>query len=235
MVPSGIPVAAASASETIIRERKAFSLPTAMSRTSPITAAGGGEQQEDAVAVEHGGRIHVGSRTMRRGRKRPASLPGGIPVLIGQHAIDPYGGDPFGGADRVAEGSRIPDGLRIEEHQVGVTAFARFVRDRLIQIAVRACRSFYARLGRAGRCLDPGSSTQAHEERFPTSGGEAGGRWAVHRSRSWSPDAAGCGAHPLQTCSGRSRPPAAGGLPAVFCSTPQARAICSRVCPAISG
>ena len=38
MLPSGIPVAAASASETIIRDRKALSLPTAMSRTSPITA-----------------------------------------------------------------------------------------------------------------------------------------------------------------------------------------------------
>ena len=37
MVPSGIPVAAASASETTIRERKGFSLPTAMSKISPIT------------------------------------------------------------------------------------------------------------------------------------------------------------------------------------------------------
>ena len=36
--PSGIPVTAASASETTISERKAFSLATAMSRTSPITA-----------------------------------------------------------------------------------------------------------------------------------------------------------------------------------------------------
>jgi hypothetical protein len=56
--------------------------------------------------------------------KASGSLPGGRPVLIGKHTVHPYCRDSFSCADRVAEGSSIPDRLRIEEHQVRVIAFA---------------------------------------------------------------------------------------------------------------
>ncbi len=78
-VSSRIPVAAANASETISRERKALSLTTAISRISATTDAGGGEQQVEAVAVEHRrkgsriGSVHVTSEG--RGRKRPPRCP----------------------------------------------------------------------------------------------------------------------------------------------------------------
>ena len=69
-------------------------------QNQPHHCTGGGDQQEEAVAVEHrrkGSRLARFSDSARAGQKTSASLPGGIPILIGQHAIDPYGSDPFGG------------------------------------------------------------------------------------------------------------------------------------------
>src|ERR1700733_3905833 len=67
----------------------------------------------------------LGSLSPARPRQKAStSLPRGSPVSIGQYAVDPNSRDALGAADRVAESSRIFDGLRIKEHQVGVRAFA---------------------------------------------------------------------------------------------------------------
>src|SRR3984885_15550077 len=67
----------------------------------------------------------LGSLSPARARqKASASLPGGVPVPVGQYAVDPNSRDTLGAADRVSKSSRIFDGLRIEEHQVGMRAFA---------------------------------------------------------------------------------------------------------------
>src|SRR5271156_3425245 len=122
-----IPVATARANETVSRERKGLSLTTAISRISTTTEVAAAISRERPWLSIMGGRDPgwLGSLfPARAGQKASASLPGGIPVLIGQYAVDPNSRDPLGAADRVSESSRIFDGLRIEEHQVGVRAFA---------------------------------------------------------------------------------------------------------------
>ncbi len=91
-------------------------------QNQPDHRTGSGEQQENTVAVEQRHRVQAVPRE-GRGRKRPALCPVACPVFIRQHSVDPYGGDSFSRTDWVAESGCIFDGLRVEEHQVGVTAF----------------------------------------------------------------------------------------------------------------
>ena len=133
-----------------------------------------------------------------------------------------------------SESSRISDGLRIEEHQVGVRAFADASPPLQAEALGGHAGHFVHRICQREEALLPAVVARARGETFPTAGDGVAGRWAGHRSRSWSPDVAGCGAHPLQTCVVDG----AGGLQtsaAWRCGTPQARAICSSVWPAISG
>ena len=108
------------------------------------------------------------------GKKSPSSLPVACAILVRQHTVDPYGDDSFGGADRVAESSRIDNCLRIEEHQVSGGAFADSTASGQSESLRGHAGHFMNRLRQTGRYPVPGNNSPAPEETFPKAGDVAG-------------------------------------------------------------